>query len=269
MKKNIICIIGLCLVLILGACGKVAKTNGESKNQLNKIKEKGKLVIGTSAAYPPYEFHKEINGKDSIVGFDIEIAKEIAKDLNVDLEIKDMQFDSLLTALTAGKIDMVASFVTPTPEREKNVDFSKIYYVANQSVVVRKNELNSYKKTNDLNKKIVGVQKGTTQEKIAKEILKSKQLKGLGKLSDVMLQLKQNKVDAVIAEEPVAEAYVRKNDDLVISDIKLDTGNSGGAIAVRKGSKEFVDTINKTLDRLIEKGLLDEYMNKSIDMINK
>ena len=90
-------------------CGSNAKKESTSSNTsaLEAIKSKGKLVIGTSADYPPYEFHKEVDGKDQIVGFDIEIAKQFAKDLGVELEIKDMAFDGLLVALQADKVDMV------------------------------------------------------------------------------------------------------------------------------------------------------------------
>ncbi len=75
--------------------------------------------MATSADYPPYEFHKVVNGKDEIVGFDIEIAKEIAKQLGVELEIKDIKFDGLLAALQGGTVDMVISGMTPTEERKK------------------------------------------------------------------------------------------------------------------------------------------------------
>ena len=86
---------------------------------LKKIKKSGELVVGTSADYPPLEFTASENGKTKYVGVDIELAKDIAKDLNVKLVIKIMSFDSLLVALETGKVDMVISAMTPTPERKK------------------------------------------------------------------------------------------------------------------------------------------------------
>ena len=101
-------------------------TSGEL-NSLEKIKESGKLVIGMSADYAPYEFHKVIDGKDEIVGFDVDIANEIAKSLGVELEITEMDFGMLIAALQTGKIDMIVSGMSPNDERRENVDFSDIY----------------------------------------------------------------------------------------------------------------------------------------------
>ena len=134
-KKIISIIITILIAFSLSGCSQ-GKASAEV-SKMDKIKEKGKIVIGTSADYPPYEFHKSIDGKDTIVGFDIEIAKEIAKDLGVELEIKDMKFDGLLAALQTGNIDFVAAGMNPTEDRKKNVDFSKIYYTAVQCVVIR------------------------------------------------------------------------------------------------------------------------------------
>jgi len=103
LKKSIICV--LAGVLSLGVVGCTSQKKEVSK--LQEIKDKGVLTIGTSADYPPYEFHKEIDGKDTIVGFDMMIAEEIAKDLGVKLEIKDMKFDGLLGALKSKNVDMV------------------------------------------------------------------------------------------------------------------------------------------------------------------
>ena len=91
---------------------------------LEGIKNKGKIVLGTSADYPPFESHAMIDGKDEIVGFDIEIAKYIAEELGVELEIKDMDFDKLLGGLSTGMLDIVIAGMNPDPEREKEANFT-------------------------------------------------------------------------------------------------------------------------------------------------
>ena len=143
MKKGIIkklMAIAAVATIAIGMVGCGSGTTTEKKEgnaapaakatTLDAIKSKGKLVVGTSADYAPYEFHTQVNGKDQIVGFDIEIAKQFAKDLGVELEIKDMAFDGLLVALQADKVDMVFAGMTPTEVRKKNVDFSDIYFTA-------------------------------------------------------------------------------------------------------------------------------------------
>ncbi|WKL02385.1 transporter substrate-binding domain-containing protein [Paenibacillus amylolyticus] len=121
----------LTFVILLTTAVPVALASGTTNNSSSK-----KLVLGTSADFAPYEFHKVINGKDEIVGFDIEIAKEIAKDLGAELVIEDMGFDGLLPSLQSGRVDLVISGMTPTDERKKSIDFSDTYYKSKQVIMV-------------------------------------------------------------------------------------------------------------------------------------
>ena len=268
-KKIISIIVTIAIAFGLFGCSSAKEEKVSTQvSKVDKLKEKGKIVIGTSADYPPYEFHKSINGKDTIVGFDIEIAKEVAKDLGVELEIKDMKFDGLLAALDTGNIDFVAAGMTPTEERKKNVDFSKIYYTAVQCVVVRAEDEGTIRSLEDLKSKKVGVQKGAVQEQLAKEQLTSSEIKPLGKVSDLMLSLSTKKVDAVIVELPVAKAYVQQNPALALSKIQLKTEEEGSAIAVKKGNEDLVNSINMTIDRLASGKVIDKFVadaNKSAE----
>ena len=120
-------------VMTMGFVGCGASSNKASDNNstdlLETIQEKGKLVVGMSADYAPYEFHYiDENGKDVIGGFDVDIANEIADAIGVELVIQEMDFDALVSALPAGKVDVVISGMNPTEERAKVVDFSDIYY---------------------------------------------------------------------------------------------------------------------------------------------
>ena len=251
------------LTIGLTACGKAEK----AETKLDKIKKSGKIVLGTSGDYPPYEFHKSVNGKDTIVGFDIEIANEIAKDLGVKVEIKEMDFKGLLGALQAGNVDFVLAGMTPDEERKQSVDFSNIYYTAIQTIVVRAEDKNNIKSVDDLKGKKVGVQKGAIQETIAKEQLPSSEAAALGKITDIALSLKTKKIDAAIIEEPVAKSYVNANNDLAISDIKLKVEDAGSAVAVKKGDKELVDQINKTLERLLKDKTIDKLVTDATNSV--
>ncbi|WP_427339801.1 transporter substrate-binding domain-containing protein [Caloranaerobacter sp. DY30410] len=277
LKKNIIKLVAILLIipmiLSLSGCSQKASNSNSSKiesekkeSKLAAIKKAGKVIIGTSADFPPYEFHKEINNKDEIVGFDISIAKEIAKDIGVELEIKDMNFDGLLAALQAGKIDFVIAGMTPTEERKKKVDFSKVYYTTVQGIVVRAEDKDKIKSLEDLNDKIVGVQKGSIQEEIAKKQITGSKIKALGKVSDLILQLKNNKIDALIVEESVGKAYVSKNKDLELLDIKIKAEDDGFAVAVKKGNTDLLEAINKTLDRLINDKSIEKFVIEATEL---
>lgn len=243
---------------------KDADNEQKAESNLERIKKAGKLVVGTSADYPPYEFHKIIDGKDQIIGFDIAIVNEIAKELGVKLEIKDMNFDSLLGALETSNVDMVIAGMDPTPERDKSVDFSKIYYRAEQALVIRVEDKDKFKSLDDFKKAKITTQQGTIQEEMAKKHFPEATLKTLKKAGDVILDLKAKKCDVVIMEVPVAKAFVKKNSDIMISELKLEQPEGGSAIAVPEGAKDLVDAINAVLDKLIAEGKIDEFVAEAV-----
>ncbi len=252
-KRILATLLAATLLFSLAGCGGKADT-------FAKVKKAGKIVVGTSADYAPYEFHKMIDGKDTIVGFDIEIAREIAKDLGVTLEIQDMGFDGLLASLNAGKIDFVISGMTPTDDRKKAVDFTTTYYVAQQAVLVRAEDKDTYKTAADLKEHSVGAQLTSIQEGIVKEQLADAKLVSLGKIPDMVLELKNKKVDAIVVELPVAKGYVANNPDLVISDITVTDETGGAAIAVTKDNAALVEAMNKSLDRMMKDGTIDRFV---------
>lgn len=232
------------------------------KSKLDEIKNKGKIVLGTSADYPPYEFHKEINGKDEIVGFDIEIAKEIAKDLGVELEIKDMKFEGLLAALVADNIDFIIAGMVPTQERMEAVDFSIPYYQAEQKMLIRAEDKDKYKTPEDFKGKTVGAQISTIQEEIVLTRMPDSEYKGLSKITDLVLELKNKKIEGIVLVAPVAEAYAKQNEDLIVPDISFGK-EDGVAVAVNKGNTDLVDAINATLQRLMDEGKIDEFISEA------
>ncbi len=227
---------------------------------LETIKSKKKLVVGTSADYAPYEFHTQIDGKDQIVGFDIEIAKQFAKDLGVELEIKDMAFDGLLVALQADKVDMIFAGMTPTDERKQNADFSDIYFTATHRFMLRSGEEAGIAKIEDLKGKKIGVQKGSIQEGIAQANFEADKIKSLDKVPDLVLDLKNKKVDAVLVESTVADLTVQKNTGIAIaSGLEIQDPDGGCAIAMKKGSTELQTEINKTLKKLKDEKKVQQF----------
>ncbi|WP_252254656.1 ABC transporter substrate-binding protein [Clostridium sp. ZBS12] len=270
-KLGLVVAIGAMAISIVGCAGNKntagSKDGKETASVLEAIKQKGKLVVGTSADYPPYEFHKEVDGKDQIVGFDISIAKSLAEDLGVELQINDMDFDGLLIALQAGKVDMVFAGMTPTDERKENADFSDIYYTAQHGVIVRKGEEGKIKSIDDLKDKKIGVQKGSIQERLANEKIPDAQKKALGKVTDLVLDLKNNKVDAILVELPVAEFNCEKNSDIALTNVILEDSEGGSAIAMRKGSDDLKSEINKTIQKLKDEGKVDKFVIEANEMV--
>lgn len=228
---------------------------GNTKSTMSKIKSKKVIVMGTNAEFPPFEFR---NDKGEVDGIDASLAKEIAKELGVELKIEDMAFDSLLNALNSGKIDFVAAGMSVTEDRLANNDFSNPYYTAGQMIIVKKGS-EAVKGKADLNGKKIGVQEGTTGDIEASKV-PGAQISRFKKAIDAVLDLKNGKIDAVVLDESPSKVFVSKNDDIMILDEKLT--DEEYAIAVRKGDKELLDSINKTIAKLKENGKYSEIVAK-------
>ncbi|HDZ6585097.1 TPA: ABC transporter permease subunit [Staphylococcus aureus] len=266
------CLIRFILVLGLLISSAMVYINpaayAEQDQKWEKIKERGELRVGLSADYAPMEFEHTVNGKTEYAGVDIDLAKKIAKDNNLKLKIVNMSFDSLLGALKTGKIDIIVSGMTSTPERKKQVDFSDSYMMTKNIMLVKKDKVNDYKDIKDFNNKKVGAQKGTEQEKIAQTEIENASITSLSRLPDVILALKSGKVEGVVVEKPVAEAYLKQNPKLGISNVKFNEEEKDTVIAVPKDSPKLLSQINKTIKEVKDKGLIDKYMTNAANAMN-
>ncbi|HZK33654.1 MAG TPA: transporter substrate-binding domain-containing protein [Tissierellaceae bacterium] len=265
MKKKIsLLLVGIMVFSIMFVgCGKdeSGETVVDGDSKLQEIIDSGKIILGTNADYPPFEFHAMVDGKDTIVGFDIEIAKYIAKELGVELEIRDMEFDNLLGGLGTGMLDMVIASMNPDPERKKKANFTDIYYEANFSVLLGKDEVSKIRSIDDLEGKSIGVQIGTTQENFAKTNINDADVKSLGTNSDIVMQLKTKKIDCAIMESPVAESYAKVNDDLMVADdLTIDSDAGGVAIAVKKGNDQLTEKLNEILAQIKSEDLIEKWL---------
>ncbi|WP_461239909.1 ABC transporter substrate-binding protein/permease [Paucilactobacillus sp. N302-9] len=268
MKKlvHLFLVITLLFTSAIGVMGAFTDSASAAKTDpyVQKIKKKGYITVGLSADYPPYEFHKTINGKDEIVGFDISVAKKIAKDMGVKLRIDEMSFDSLLGALKTGKIDMIISGMSNTPERAKEVTFSKTYLSVQQKILIRKEDAKKYKTTADFNNVKVGAQKQTTQEDLAKTQLTGAKVTSLEKFTDLVLQLENSKIDAIVAEDPVGAAYVSQNSSLKLITPGFANSTKNTAVALPKNSPALTAAVNKSIDQIKSQKLMPKYQKKAV-----
>ncbi|WP_413222464.1 ABC transporter permease subunit [Staphylococcus aureus] len=266
------CLIRFILVLGLLISSAMVYINptahAEQDQTWEKIKERGELRVGLSADYAPMEFEHTVNGKTEYAGVDIDLAKKIAKDNNLKLKIVNMSFDSLLGALKTGKIDIIISGMTSTPERKKQVDFSDSYMMTKNIMLVKKDKVNEYKDIKDFNNKKVGAQKGTEQEKIAQTEIENASIISLSRLPDVILALKSGKVEGAVVEKPVAEAYLKQNPKLGIFNVKFNEEEKDTVIAVPKDSPKLLSQINKMIKEVKDKGLIDKYMTNAANVMN-
>jgi polar amino acid transport system substrate-binding protein len=259
------------MAAVLAGCGssgaKKEATTGNTKAEATKADtseaEKtaeseaagGKLIMVTNAEFPPYEYHD----KNEIVGIDADIAKAIAEKCGMELEIKDMAFDSLIPAIQSGKADFTAAGMTVNEDRLKNVDFTDTYAKATQVIIVK--EDSEIAAPEDLEGKKIGVQTGTTGDIYAADI-KDVSMQRFNKGMEAVMALKQGKIDAVIIDGEPAKVFVEKNEGLKILD-KAFTEEEY-AIALKKGNQELLNQMNAALKELKESGELQTIIDKYI-----
>lgn len=268
MKKIIATAVLGIMTMGLAGCGSSNDKNSASKTDLlEKIQKNGKLVVGMSADYAPYEFHYiDENGKDVIGGFDVDIANEIANKIGVNLVIQEMDFDALVSALPAGKVDLVISGMNPTEERAKVVDFSEVYYNSKHGILVRAEDADKYQTFADLEGARVGVQLGSTQEKIAKTEIPNVNLQQLSNINNLILELKAGKVDAIVMEKPVAEMAVKSNPELAVGKPIYEEQTGGNAVGIAKNNPQLLAKVNEVITELNESGKMDEYIEKANEL---
>ena len=275
MKKNIskLILLVMSLVLVVGctALKNSNENNNDKADTLSKIKANGKLVVGTAPGYPPFEFTVNKSGKSQVVGADIDLAKKIADEIGVELDIKAMDFDALIMALQSSKVDMVITSMTPTEERKKSVDFSDVYFEGTNSIIVNSNFSKDISKEDDLKNIVLGVQRGSVQEIYAKEVLKAPKIKSLTAIPDLIADMKNGNIDGIIASTVVAKINANQYDGLKLIDVNLSQANKEeAAIAIKKGdNKSLLGIVNKTIKSLKDSGQYEEILNKNIDLASK
>ena len=284
MKLKKLLATGLAAIMVMGLVGcssskgssssasSDASSSAAKTEKLQQIKDAGVLKVGTSAEYSPYEFHKVVDGEDKIVGFDDFLVQEIAKDMGVKVEYEDMDFDGLLGALQADKVDIVLAGMTPDEKRKKSVDFSDIYYTNSNVCIVAKGKEDTIKKSEDLKDLKVGVQKGTTQADYVTNTLGISDATQLKKIPDLMLDLQNGKIDVIVTGKAVAEINVKKYDNIAIGNTTVgDEVAETAAAAIKKSGNgvdntSFVKSINDTIKRLQDSGDMDKYMQDALKL---
>ena len=240
-KKVLMAVLVVTMIMVMGTAA-MAKT----------------YTVGTSASFPPFEYVE--NGE--VTGFDIDLIKEIGKVEGFEVQVKDLSFDSLIPALKTGNIDIIAAGMTITEKREKQVDFTEPYFVANQSVVVQEESGRDLTVLFGDNK--IGVQTSTTGDLWVTDNLKKKdiltgQIARYDKYIMVFTDLVNGNLDGVVLDTPVAKKYSESRPVKIVGEIK--TGEKYG-IAVKEGNKELLNKLNNGLKKLREEGKIGDLVSK-------
>lgn len=250
MKKLLVIVLAVVMLLsCMTAC-----SSGKS---LADVRKAGKLTIATSPDFPPFEY---LDG-DNVVGIEIGILNLICADLGVELDIQQMDFDSVLPGVQTGKYDLGASGISVDPEREENTLFSVPYCLAAQAIVVLKDSPITCKA--DLEGKTVAVQTGTTAEKFCMGA--GYEVKAFTANTDAQQALLSGKVDAWVIDDLTAADMVKlynaeNGETLVVLDEAMTT--EPYAFAFMKGSDDLAEAVNESINKLLADGTIADIFAK-------
>ena len=245
-------LVSLLLVVVL-LTTMVASCKPKPKNELEKIMDAGKIVVGTSADYPPFEF---INDNNEFDGFDIALMNEIAKRMGVEVEWQDISFDGLIGALKAGKIDAIIAAMTATPERDQEVDFTIPYLEGADAVLVAEDSDIVINNLEDMGKYKIGVQSGTIHEQWVDEHLPDAQVSRYERADQAIMDLKSGRIDVVVMDYYAALDYIKEGG--IKMALKTDLSGEALAIAVPEGATELKAKLDEIITQLKEEGFIEE-----------
>lgn len=258
MKLVRISIVIILLSTLIVACGPQP-----ADNLLETVRAKGKLVVGTSADYPPYEF---IDEQGNFSGYDMDLIREIGKRMGLEIEIQDLGFDALVTAVESRKVDVAIAAMASTPERLEKVNFSISYNAQMQAILVKKGSSIPINAPEDMANYKIGVQTGTTlsdwltKNLVETGLMTAANISSYDRAEQIALDLQAGRIEIGFVDVGPAQDLI-KNMDVVIlySDFIAETGQ---AIAMPLNEPEFKAEIDKIIQQLIDEGFVQQLNDK-------
>ncbi|HAQ07321.1 MAG TPA: amino acid ABC transporter substrate-binding protein [Bacillus bacterium] len=267
MKKlSILLVLFLSAVLLLAGCGnddnesKGTQKEGEKTSKKNdalaKVKEEGKLLVGTEGTYPPFTFHDD-SGK--LTGFDVEIATEVAKRLGVEAEFLETQWDAMFAGLDAKRFDMVANQVGIKPEREEKYSFSKPY-ITSTAVLIIHEDNSEVKAFEDLKGKKAAQSMTSNYADIARE--NGAEIVGVEGFNQAIELLLSKRADATINDNLSFLDFKKAKPDAKVKIVAESEDASKSGLMFRQGSDTLVEAVDAALEEMISDGTYEEISQK-------
>lgn len=285
MKKFLALALALTMALSLAACGNNSTPAGSTPAASTPAastpaastpaastpaqpETPSKIVMGTSADYPPFEFHILDNGVDTIVGIDVSLGKQIAADMGADFEVVHMDFDNLLTLLNQGSCDIVIAAIEEKPERLDSAEMSDPYYSdLPPKIIVKAGNEGQYTSLADFAGKSVGAQMATTKADIVTNDMPGAEPMFMSSVVDLVNNLVYDKCDALVLDGAVADKYLAANDQLAAVDIDMGEAAEPYRVWVAKGDPNgLLPYINETIAKVTSDGSMTAYIEEANEL---
>jgi len=272
MRKLFALLVCALLVLSVAACAKKEDNGGtttETTDSLQRIRDAGKLIVGTSPDYAPYEFKDPTkSGQDAIVGADILMMKYIAEQLGVELDIQEMEFDSIQIAVQTGAVDVGAAGFSVTPEREEAFDLTHAYMSNEngQKLLVMKGEEENYKTAEDFDGKKVAAQNSSFQETLARDQLAGAEIVPVTNINDAILLLTSGQVDAVAVDGGNGESILTSHPELAFAAFEMTVEDENIVLMLKKDSGTLLEELNRIIDGIVAQGLFSDWYTEASEL---
>ena len=269
MKKLLCILLALGMIAALAACG-----SGPKENQaLNEIKKSGKLTVALSPDFSPLEFvDSSKEGQESYVGFDVSLAKYLAEELGVKLEIQAMSFDACQTAVSSGNIPLSISGYSWTESRAENYELSDYYYAGDneteQVILIRAEDADKYTKAEDFDGVSVGAQNASLQMDLVTSQLPNAKAVTIGEIGVGVMELESGNIEALAVADGNGTQIIANHPGLVKCEWKFEVAEEfeANVILIHKGETDLLNAINAALAKAYDGGLYDSWYQEALDV---
>lgn len=243
------------------------------RNALEQIKAEGVLTVATSPDFSPMEFvDSSKQGQEQYVGFDVTLAKYLAEELGVKLEIQAMSFDACQTAVYTGSVPMSISGYSWREDRAANYELSDYYYAGDnetqQVLLIRKADADKYKNPSDFDGKDVGAQNASLQQTLVEEQLPNAVLKVIGDIGVGVMELQSGNIEALAVADGNGTQIIANNSDLVKCEWQFDVKKEyeANVIMMQKGETELCEAVNAALKKAYEGGMYGPWYEEALKL---
>lgn len=261
-KASVLSIILVAVLLILGGCADSSSdgsaTQEPSDTSWSDVEQRGELIVGLCAQYPPFESVNEETKQ--LEGFDVDLAYALGEKLGVKVNIIDAQWEALLGGINKGDYDVLITCMSKQEAASSNINMSDVYYELNEVIVVKQDN-ETIKSVDDLKDKVVGVQSGTGAEIAVDSLDDLKEIKRYNYNPEAFIDLSNDRVDAVVVGYAYAASQLKDRDDLKI--INSPVGETAEIVMVtKKGADALTDKLNESLGAIKTNGKYDQAFEK-------
>lgn len=256
--KRVAMLLAAGLAVLFGA--EAAAQPQAGRSALEEILKRGELRIGLEAGYMPFEM-QDRNG--TIIGFDVDLARLMAKYMGVKLTLVNTQWDGIIPALLTDKFDLLMGGMTITPERNLKVNFCDPYILIGQTVLMNKKHAGAITRYDQLNdpRFTIATKLGTTGDIAARKYLGKSKLKQFESEADGAMEARSGRADAFVYDLPFNAVYVAQNPEGLVH-LKEPFTQEALAWAVRKGDPDMLNWMNNFLAQIRRDGIYDALYKK-------